>query len=136
MDKRREKGIYFLSIINSIYNIKSNSIFLYITQLNVILVSSEHAFPYGLQDPQINFNLGDFNGYIYAGEVPPKDMYDLLTVKWGIEPNVAIALISIYGGHIYDMKEALFRLCEQKERFRQFLDSNRSNNVLKCLKWK
>ena len=108
----------------------------YTTQVNVILVSSEHAFPYRSRHPELDFNLRNFNGYIYAGEVPPKDMYELLTVKWGIEPNVAIALINMYGGHIYDMKEALSRLYLQKETFRQLFDSNLSNNVKKCLDWK
>ena len=89
-----------------------------------------------MQGPEINFNLTNFNGYIYAGEVPPKDMYELLTAKWGVEPNVAIALINIYGGHIYNMKQALSRLYLQKEEFNYFFNSNLSNNVKKCLKWK
>ena len=76
----------------------------------MILVSSEHVFPYRLRHPEQNFNLIHFNGYIYAGEVPPKDMYDLLTTKWGVDPNLAVALIDVYGGHIYNMKEALSRL--------------------------
>jgi hypothetical protein len=62
-------------------------------------------------------------------------MYKLLTLKWGIEPNVALALINLYGGHIYDMKEALSRLHLKKERFRQLFDSNLSNNVIQCLEW-
>jgi hypothetical protein len=102
----------------------------------VILVSSEHVFPYRLRHPEQNFNLANFNGYIYAGEVPPKDMYDLLTVKWGIEPNVAVALINIYGGHIYDMKEALSRLYLEKDSFYPFFDSNLGDDVIECLKWK
>ena len=102
----------------------------------MILVSSEHVFPYRLRHPEQEFNLANFNGYIYAGEVPPKDMYDLLTVKWGIEPNVAFALINIYGGHIYDMKEALSRLHLEKERFDYFFDSNLSSNVQECLDWR
>jgi nitrogen fixation protein len=101
----------------------------------VILVSSEHVFPYRLRHPEQNFNLANFNGYIYAGEVPPKDMYELLTVKWEIEPNVAVALINIYGGHIYDMKEALSRLHLEKQKF-WLLDSSLSDNVIECLEWK
>ena len=84
----------------------------------------------------MDFNLDNFNGYIYAGEVPPKEMYDLLTVKWGVESNLAVALTNIYGGHIYDIKEALSRLYLDKERFDYFFDSNLSSNVLKCLNWK
>lgn len=101
----------------------------------MILVSSEHVFPYRLRHPEQNFNLANFNGYIYAGEVPPQDMYDLLTTKWGVEPNLAVALIDVYGGHIYNMKEALSRLYLEKQKF-WFLDSNLSDDVLRCLKWK
>ena len=104
--------------------------------MNVILVSSEHAFPYRLRHPDQNFSLNNFNGFIYAGEIPPKDMFQLLTTKWDIEPNVAVALINVYGGHIYDMKEALSRLNVEKETFRQLFDSTLSDNVLECLDWK
>jgi hypothetical protein len=102
----------------------------------VILVSSEHAFPYRLRDPKVDFNLDNFNGYIYAGEVPPKEMYDLLTVKWGVESNVAVTLINIYGGHIYDIKEALSRLYLERESFDYLFDSNLTSNVQQCLDWR
>lgn len=102
----------------------------------MVLVSSEHAFPYRLLDPKVDFNLDNFNGYIYAGEVPPNDMFDLLTTKWGVEPNVALALINLYGGHVYDIKEVLSRLHLHREKFDYFFGSNLSGNVLKCLKWK
>ena len=50
-------------------------------QLNAILVSSDHLFPYRLRHPKLKFKLTNFNSFIYAGEVPPIDMYELLTVK-------------------------------------------------------
>ena len=103
--------------------------------MNVILVSSEHAFPFRLRDSKLHFNLEHLNGYIYAGEVPPKDMYELLTKQWGVEANLAEALIDHYGGHIYDVYQALSRLCTDKERF-WVLDSSLSGNVQNCLHWK
>ena len=93
-------------------------------------------FPYRLSHPELNFNLLNLKKYIYAGEVPPKDMYQLLTVKWEIEPNIAVALIDIYGGHIYDVKEALVRLHSEKENFDYFFDSSAYTDVLQCLNWK
>jgi hypothetical protein len=104
-------------------------------QVNVILISSEHAFPYRLRDPRLDFNLDNCNGYIYAGEVPPKDMYELLTAKWGIESNIALALINLYGGHVYDMMLAIERLQSRKHKFNWYFDSNLSDNVKRCLKW-
>ena len=102
----------------------------------MILVSSEHVFPYRLRHPDQDFNLRNFNGFIYAGEVPPKDMYELLTMKWGIEPNVALALIDIYGGHIYDMEDAISRLHSENEEFDNFFDSDFFSDVQRCLNWK
>lgn len=110
--------------------------FIHALQVNVILVSSEHVFPYKLLNSKLNFSTDNFSSYIYAGEVPPRDMYELLTVNWGFESNIALALINVYGGHIYDIKEALSRLYLQKETFHQFLRSNSSQNVIQCLEYK
>ena len=104
------------------------------TQLNVILVFSEHAFPLRLRDPKLSFNLENFNEYIYAGEVAPNHMHELLTTQFGVESNLAIALIDIYGGHIYDVYQALVRLHLKKELF-QLMDSTLSDNVRMCLEW-
>jgi hypothetical protein len=93
-------------------------------------------FPYRLLDPNLHFDLADINGYIYTGEVPPLTMYLLLTTKWEVEPNVALALINLYGGHIYDIEEALYRMESDKEEFHQFFDSTLNDNIRKCLKWK
>ena len=43
----------------------------------------------------------DLTGFIFAGEVPPYKMYELLTTRWGVGHNLAVALIDHYGGHIY-----------------------------------
>ena len=71
--------------------------------------------------------------FIYAGEVQPKDIYQLHTVNLGIEPNVAVTLINIYGGHIHDVTEALTRIYREKEEFYYFFDSFASHSVQKCL---
>lgn len=101
----------------------------------MILVATEHDFPDRLRDSEVDFNLANLNGYIYTAEVPPNETYKLLTTKWGVAPNVALALINLYGGHIYDMKEALIRLHLQRERLHSLFDSNHFGNVIQCLKW-
>ena len=100
----------------------------------MFLVSSEHAFPFRLEDPRLSFNTEDFNAIIYAGEVPPGDMYKLLTTRWGVEPNLAVALIDLYGGHVYDVYEVLIQLYFEKESA-YLLDARLNNNVQKCLNW-
>ena len=103
-------------------------------QLNVVMVSSEHAFPYRLGDPRLGFNVGDITRFIFAGEVPPNKMYELLTIRWGIQHNLAIALIDHYGGHIYDI---LLKLQELKLKKEDIIPnfSDQSSNVFECLQF-
>eukprot|EP01036_Dinobryon_divergens_P030612 gene30612-39882_t len=106
-----------------------------LNKLNVILVSSEHTFPFRLRNNKVSFRIEDFTNFIYAGEISPKDMYDLLTTVWGFEHSLAVSFIDHYGGHVWDMYRALISLSQRREKFRA-LDSRMSNNVIKCLKWK
>lgn len=82
--------------------------------MNVVLTSSEHPFPFGLTK-HLGFNTDNFNKYVYAGEVPPRYMYTLLTEEWQIEENIAIALMNHYGGHIYDTYLGLKLLTNREE---------------------
>ena len=101
----------------------------------MILVSSEHSFPYKLSHPRLSFSSNVINRYIFAGEVPPNAMYELLTGKWKMEPNIAMAFIDYYGGHVYDVYDALCRLCESGETFKLY-DTDLSSDVRSCLEWK
>jgi hypothetical protein len=101
----------------------------------VILCSSEHAFPYRLQDSRLNFNLKNFRSFIFAGEVPPASMWELLTQKWEIDEQLAGALISRCGGHIFDLELCLDRLCNPN-RPTDFWDKRNSGYVMDCLEWK
>ena len=69
--------------------------------MNVILTSSEHVFPFRLAE--LGFKTDDLSGIIYAGEVPPNKMWELLTVRFGMGEHLARLLIDRYGGHIYDV---------------------------------
>jgi hypothetical protein len=70
-------------------------------KLNIVLVSSEHGFPFRLEDQRLWFNTNNINKYISAGEVAPNDMFKLLTEEWGIKNHLALALMSHFGGHIH-----------------------------------
>jgi hypothetical protein len=52
----------------------------------------------------------DLTGFIFPGEVPPDKMYELLTTRWGVGHNLAVALIDLYGGHMYDLLTKLEEL--------------------------
>ena len=56
-------------------------------------------------------------------------MCELLTIKWEVKPNLAVALIDVYGGHTYDLLRALNRLYLEKEKFDYVYESELSNNV-------
>lgn len=97
----------------------------------MILVSSEHSFPFRLQ--QLDFNMADISNYIFAGEVPPSKMMALLQNEWGVKEHLAIALIEHYGGHIYDMYLNIPELVTKKLAF-DALDPFLSHCVAQCLK--
>jgi hypothetical protein len=81
----------------------------------VILVSSEHSFPYHLKD--LGFNTKNISENIFMGEVPPKDVYKLLTEEWKIREKLAISLMEYFGGHILDHLIAISRLELEKDNF-------------------
>ena len=74
------------------------------------------------------------NKFIIAGEMPPNEMYKLLT-SWGIKENLTLALINHYGGHIYDIHQALIRLRDNTEFFQPFRPELFAN-VEKCFSYK
>ena len=73
------------------------------------------------------------NEFLFAGEVPPNEMFKLLTEEWGLTDHLALAIINLYGGHIWDIYQALLRLRKLKSRFFPF-DANLSANIAKCFK--
>jgi hypothetical protein len=76
----------------------------------------------------------DLTGFIFAGEVPPGKMYELLTTKWGVGRNLAATLIDYYGGHVYDI---LLKLEELNSMGDSFLPGSQmqADSVLECLKF-
>jgi hypothetical protein len=77
--------------------------------------------------------LKDISEYIFAGEVPPNEMYKLLTEEWKIPENLSLALMSLYGGHIYSVYRALESLMLKKKAFVP-LDPNTYADIQKCFK--
>ena len=62
-------------------------------RINVFLASSEYAEPYRLTA------LSDhFTDTVLVPEVPPKQMRELLERKWGVGPNLASAIMAVWGG--------------------------------------
>jgi len=70
---------------------------------------------------------------LFAGEVPPNEMYRLLTEEWKLSKKFSLALINLYGGQIWDIYQALMRLREMKEDFFLF-DADLTSNIAKCFR--
>jgi hypothetical protein len=111
-------------------------------ELDVIMASSEYSYPYLLEDNGLNLN--DISNILFAGEIPPKSIWELLVTKKigktsmpviGMGENLAHLLIASYGGHFLRLSSALEHLMDEKEHF--FLDmalnpiSENISNVLK-----
>ena len=64
-----------------------------------LFTSSEHGYPFKLD--RMGFNLADLRNVIYAGEVPPKEMRELLVSRLGMGDRLADGCLSAFGGHIY-----------------------------------
>ena len=59
-------------------------------------------------------------------------MYELLTTWWGVGHNLAVALIDIYGGHIYDVLRKLLELNSKEDSFIPG-STMQANDVMRCL---
>jgi hypothetical protein len=95
-------------------------------KLDVIMASSEYAYPYLLERNGLNLN--DISAVLFAGEIPPKSMWELLVTKKkkigssnqpviGMGKNLARLLIASYGGHFLRMSLALESLTTEQEHF-------------------
>lgn len=62
-------------------------------------------------------------------------MCRLLTEEWKLSKSLSFALINLYGGHIWDIKQALMKLREKKARFYPF-EATLTANIAKCFKEK
>jgi hypothetical protein len=82
-------------------------------RMNVVLVSSEYAFPYDLGK-----HLPNIDTALIAPEMPPSHMYALLRDEWRVGDALAMAMLSVYGGHVHNCKRALHRLTDNYSGFR------------------
>jgi hypothetical protein len=113
------------------------------SRLEVIMASSEYGFPYLLERNGLNQN--DITDILFAGEIPPKSMWELLVTKVdnttgtskpviGMGENLARMLIDSYGGHFLDMQNSVEKLLVKKEVF-SAIDglSPISNDIIECI---
>ena len=84
-------------------------------QASVVLISSEHGYPFKLA--KAGLNLVDIQNIIIAPEVPPVDMFKMLTDHWGMGHRLARLFVATYGGSIHAVYTALGNLMSTGDQF-------------------
>eukprot|EP00439_Symbiodinium_sp_Y106_P003570 s6922_g1.t1 len=90
---------------------------------SVVLISSEHGYPFKLAKADLNLlakadlNLVDIKNIIIAPEVPPVDMFKMLTDHWGMGHRLARLFVATYGGSIDAVYTALGNLINNRKQF-------------------
>ena len=82
---------------------------------SVVLISSEHGYPFKLA--KAGLNLVDIKNIIIAPEVPPVDMFKMLTHHWGMGHRLARLFVATYGGSIHAVYTALGNLMNKGDQF-------------------
>ena len=83
--------------------------------MNVLVAASEHTEPFRLAN--LGFKTQHMTETVIACEVPPAEMYKLVTEKWGCGPALAQGLLAVYGGHVWQTHLALGELAREKAAF-------------------
>ena len=68
-------------------------------KMMTLFTSSEHGYPYKLDG--MGFNMADLTNVIYAGEISPKEMRELLVIRLGMGDRLADGFLAAFGGHIF-----------------------------------
>jgi hypothetical protein len=97
--------------------------------MNVLMFSSEHAFPFNLRDMPSNndekgdkkgddkgFNLTNMSQTVFAGKVPSDRMHEQLVGKLGMGQRLVNVFLASYSGHIWNSFFALTTLKIEKEK--------------------
>ena len=66
---------------------------------SVVLISSEFAYPYRLQEMQ-SMNLRDIRNIIIANEIPKDEMVELMVTKWKMSQELAEEFHLYFGGDV------------------------------------
>ena len=82
---------------------------------SVVLISSEHGYPFKLA--KAGLNLVDIKNIVIAPEVPPRDMFEMLTDHWGMDHRLARLFVATYGGSIDAVYTALGNLMNKGDQF-------------------
>jgi hypothetical protein len=103
-------------------------------KMNVLIAASEHTEPFRLAS--LGFKTQHMTETVIACEVPPAEMYKLVTETWGCGPALAQGLLAVYGGHVWQTHLALGTLAREKAAFKAIAGFSPAtiDGVVACVK--
>ena len=98
---------------------------------SVVLISSEYAYPYRLQNASMN--LRDIENIIIANEIPKKEMVEVMVTKWKMSQELAEEFYLYFGGDIDLCKRAVEQLIRNGDNFDPITDVFNSDGLSMCV---
>ena len=89
-------------------------------QASVVLISSEYAYPYRLQEA--GMNLRDIRNIIIANEIPKDEMVELMVTKWKMSQELAEEFYLYFGGDVDVCERAVEKLIQKGDSFDPIAD--------------
>ena len=100
------------------------------SQASVVLISSEFAYPYHLQNASMNFR--DLENIIVANEIPKEEMVELMVTKWKMSQELAEEFYLYFGGDVDLCKRAVKKLIQKGDSFDPIADVLDSGGLSLC----
>ena len=99
-------------------------------QASVVLISSEYAYPYRLQEA--GMNLRDIRNIIIANEIPKDEMVELMVTKWKMSQELAEEFYLYFGGDVDVCERAVEKLIQKGDSFDPIADVLGSDGLSMC----
>ncbi len=97
---------------------------------SVVLISSEYAYPYRLQEA--GMNLRDIRNIIIANEIPKDEMVELMVTKWKMSQELAEEFYLYFGGDVDVCERAVEKLIRKGDNFDPITDVFNSDGLYMC----
>ena len=97
---------------------------------SVVLISSEFAYPYRLQEA--GMNLRDIENIIVINEIPKDEMVELMVTKWKMSQELAEEFHLYFGGDVDLCKRAVEKLIQKGDSFHPITDVFNSGGLSMC----
>ena len=82
----------------------------------------------------MKFNTDDLDRLLFFNEVSPQDCYDLLVNGWGLGQNLAVSLLNVYGGHLFNISKAINALALSNGTFTTPLSPRATADIVHTLR--